>query len=76
MSLGLGVAVGGIARQVSRDLHSHTYTMLDFVLDFFVVSVLSFGSIPFTLSPVDYRLPVDAGDELSRGRTIWNRSDW
>jgi EmrB/QacA subfamily drug resistance transporter len=64
MSLGLGVTVGGIVLQISQTLHGHAQLMgSDFWPAFLVVGLLSFGSIPVTR-----RLPVNAGDEIARGR--------
>jgi MFS family permease len=63
MSLGLGVTVGGIVLQISRDLHGHAHALWsDFWPSFVVVGLFSLGSIPITR-----RLAPDAGDEIARG---------
>ena len=63
MSLGLGVTVGGIVLQISRDLHGHAHALWsDFWPSFVVVGLFSLGSIPITR-----RLAPNAGDEIARG---------
>jgi len=62
VSLGLGVAVGGIVLQLSRALHGRTHLEpSDFLVAFLVAGLLSVGSIPLVR-----RLPPDAGDDLMR----------
>jgi EmrB/QacA subfamily drug resistance transporter len=63
MSLGLGVAVGGIVLQLTRALHGHAHvTSSDFWPAFVVAGLFSFCSIPVTR-----RLSPDAGEEIARG---------
>ena len=64
VSLGLGVAVGGIVLQLSRALHGRTHIEPeDFLLAFLVAGLLSVGSIPLVR-----RLPPDAGDDMVHAR--------
>nr|WP_322061388.1 MFS transporter [Paraburkholderia sp. J63] len=64
VSLGLGVAVGGIVLQLSRALHGRTHIEpADFLLAFLVAGLLSVGSIPLVR-----RLPPDAGDDMVHAR--------
>ena len=62
MSLGLGVAIGGIVLQFTRDATGHAHVMpSDFWPAFLVIGLLSFGSIPFMRN-----LSANAGDEVAR----------
>ncbi|WP_429553850.1 MFS transporter [Paraburkholderia sp. MM5477-R1] len=65
MSLGLGVAIGGLVLEVSCEMNGHMYAMSsDFLPAFFVAGLFSLGSIPFSR-----RLPTDAGNEMAGGAT-------
>ncbi|KWC70459.1 MFS transporter [Burkholderia ubonensis] len=64
MSLGLGVTVAGLVLHLSHWAQGHaTMVWSDFWPAFVVVGLCSFASIPITR-----RLPLNAGDEVARGR--------
>jgi len=61
MSLGLGVAIGGIVLQFTRAISGHTHLApSDFWPAFLVIGLLAFASIRFMR-----RLPANAGDEMA-----------
>lgn len=64
VSLGLGVTIAGIVLQISHKVQGHPVIVWsDFWPAFLVVGLFSVASIPVTK-----RLPVNAGEEIARGR--------
>ncbi|MGF6774090.1 EmrB/QacA subfamily drug resistance transporter [Paraburkholderia sp. GAS199] len=65
VSLGLGVAVGGVVLQISRALHGHAHLQpSDFWLAFLVAGLLTVSAIPLVR-----RLPVEAGMDMLRAKS-------
>ncbi len=63
LSLGLGVAIGGLALQISHSVQGHAhYQWTDFWPAFLTVALFSIVSIPITR-----RMPLSAGQDIARG---------